>query len=224
MLSCKCFPSRFGSAAAHTTLWWPEQQPSVWPLCVAISCCLSEPSWKTRVSLCKLTKWEFSFASCTCCTCGSATTFVSWSEVMSRLLGGSSGRSLRVAEETAGGQRDKQVRHEPMSWTAKSQLLHVWDQEGPKVGRRPTVTLPKPDASFTWRDEKQTPTLVCVSKPLWKGNQADVKSNIFQSILNIFFFKIGYWTAQIHLYAHKGWWEFALKWKLRRRLKGLIFI
>lgn len=46
----------------------------------------------------KLTKWEFSFASCTCCTCGSATTFVSWSEVMSRLLLGSSGRSLCVTK------------------------------------------------------------------------------------------------------------------------------
>lgn len=53
----------------------------------------------------KLTKWELSFASWTCCTCGSATTFVSWSEVMSRLLLGSSGRSL-CHQGSFGGHRE----------------------------------------------------------------------------------------------------------------------
>lgn len=49
-----------------------------------------------------LTKRALSFASGTCCTCGSATTFVSWSEVMSRLLQGSSGRRGCVAADLGG--------------------------------------------------------------------------------------------------------------------------
>lgn len=43
-----------------------------------------------------LTRWEPSLTSCTCCTCGSATTLVSWSEVMSCLLFGCSERTLLV--------------------------------------------------------------------------------------------------------------------------------
>lgn len=43
-----------------------------------------------------LTRWEPSLTSWTCCTCGSATTLVSWSEVMSCLLFGCTERTLLV--------------------------------------------------------------------------------------------------------------------------------
>lgn len=92
-------------------------------------------------------------------------------------------------ESCRGVKADKQVRHKPMCWTAKSQLLHVWNQESPKVGRRPTVTSQKLAASFTERDEQQTPWLVSDIKHLYRGNQANVKTHISQSILNNFFLK-----------------------------------
>lgn len=54
-----------------------------------------------------LTRWEPSLTSCTCCTCGSATTLVSWSEVMSCLLFGCSERTLLVTFVSCGNRKTK---------------------------------------------------------------------------------------------------------------------
>lgn len=85
-----------------------------------------------------LTRWEPSLTSCTCCTCGSATTLVSWSEVMSCLLFGCSERTLLVTFVSCGNTKTKDsVSGSWNSW----ELAAIPDMPGrfrPKVQRAST--------------------------------------------------------------------------------------
>lgn len=96
-----------------------------------------------------LTRWEPSLTSCTCCTCGSATTLVSWSEVMSCLLFGCSERTLLVTFVSCGNRKTKDsVSSCWKFWRTPSRSSHAGSDQRPKEPPHHRASVGRSGRSF----------------------------------------------------------------------------